>query len=865
MRFPVRPIASVVALSMFGGMGARGSGTWTTGENIAIPANIVTAGNSAVYEALVTAQNQGQLEFRDGARGALIAGERLELKPGFKAEAGATLWGMIDGNFNGISDHLESLDRDGDGYFDALEAVLGTSPTLDSTTFARDFDGDSRLDVVEDVIHGGTPSAYLPSGSYPGYQGRLAAGYAAFGSFYSVAVSGGLVGGLLPSLSEYFDFNFDVVYTFFSLAGWAHGISFPTEAGARYVVYCTAPNGQWVPCSNVILGDGQVWSGYSPLYDYLWQIPQFVTLVRLGEPSALIGSPQSVNLFNSGGEYIHEVKPEVKELEEEQEGAATYEVELAYENAVTSGGVVPIMYPKGATPSLANVRILGVEVGVTGSGTLTISFPGGLFGKLENWTFALIYYQSTPLRVDITGHRPGPDGAAIAEALEQNPANLVLPVNDNFDERLRFNGVLREDLSDTKIDLGTDADFVKLHLSVAPGLSQGVLAVKFIDTQGNEQDPVFSPFRFYPASGNGRLAGADLVIDLATPANPSALTGINTQAGVTLLIEAVEGRAGAVLALTYTLNDSKISDRLHLHAVDVDFLETSGPGALDDDDENLVNPQRHAMMVPLSAGEQSSGSGEVRVKVTPSSLAGNLELAWAAPGAPSTFSAVTLTGDQTVIIGGNQHSFLSPPLHVQWLPNGQIVGGLNVDFVARRPRDPTQKLKVALWRIGLTGASLPAEPYSAAAVLGFLNETWSKQANVHFEIIGGGWQAAAVAYDLNGDGVLTLQSSNAEVEKILNDASAPGTDVAVYVVQKMPEAAGAQLPGTVGTYLAIQAVGGGTSSLTVLAQEVGHVLGVPEEPDGLLSGDVISDPPSFGASNIRKVDWRAANPEGLLP
>jgi len=495
-------LAAALSVATMASMDLKAAGTWTNGDNITIPANIVTAGNSAVYEGLYTVQNQGQLEFRSGSDGAIIAGQQIDLKPGFKAESGSELWAMIDANFNGLSDYIESLDADGDGYFDALELFLGTSPNLSSNSYSLDFDGDGTLDIVDDIIHGGTPSSYLPVGYYPGYQGLLLGGYAAYGSIESVSVNGGLVYGWIPSLSDYFDFDFSVVITYFAFDGWGHTLRFVTEAGARYMLYCTNASGQWVACSNVINGTGLEWEGESLyLFDYLWQIPQFVALVRLGEATAEVGSAQPVNIFNSGGaEVLQEVTPEVKELDEDDQ---SYLIDLLYDLAgMPSGGVTAIAYPKGSTPSLANIRILGVQVGLSGSGKITVRFPFGALGDLENWTLALVYADQDPIGVNLSGHLPGPSGAAIAENQEDDPANLLLPVNDDFEERRRSNHVPQPDYNDSVIDTQVDPDYMRLHLAVSSGLSRGVVSLKYLHPNGTLYDPdLVAPLKIHTVDG----------------------------------------------------------------------------------------------------------------------------------------------------------------------------------------------------------------------------------------------------------------------------------------------------------------------------------------------------------------------------
>ena len=52
------------------------------------------------------------------------------------------------------------------------------------------------------------------------------------------------------------------------------------------------------------------------------------------------------------------------------------------------------------------------------------------------------------IQMDIAGHLPGPNGQRISEADENDPDKLVVPVNDNYDERRQSNGMLESDNDD---------------------------------------------------------------------------------------------------------------------------------------------------------------------------------------------------------------------------------------------------------------------------------------------------------------------------------------------------------------------------------------------------------------------------------
>lgn len=153
---------------------------------------------------------------------------------------------------------------------------------------------------------------------------------------------------------------------------------------------------------------------------------------------------------------------------------------------------------------------------------------------------------------------------------------------------------------------------------------------------------------------------------------------------------------------------------------------------------------------------------------------------------------------------------------------------------------------------------IPAAPYTQAEILAFLQQTWTAQANVQFEVVQD-WQLEEVDYDLNDDGALSTQSGSVEFTEIKSHATNPDASINIYVVQKMPHAL-ATRASTGGVFIALENRDSQTTLLSQLAQEVGHELGIPEtddDPDD--AGNVMSDPQIPGSTQVRKKDWRKAN------
>ncbi len=134
------------------------------------------------------------------------------------------------------------------------------------------------------------------------------------------------------------------------------------------------------------------------LFELLVQdLPTAYRLVKFGKASAVIGSPIAGNYLGTGGDE------ELQKVEAAVTGnsGGIFTVELAHDTPPLTGGAVAVIYPKGQTPAIANIKVLGVELGVTASGTLVVSFPSSLVGgALENYEFAIVFSEEPPIKID---------------------------------------------------------------------------------------------------------------------------------------------------------------------------------------------------------------------------------------------------------------------------------------------------------------------------------------------------------------------------------------------------------------------------------------------------------------------------------
>ncbi len=293
------------------------SGTYKyTGNNYNIPSNVIAySGDSYTYEGLNTVQNNGRIEFKSGSTGTIAAGSKISLYPstsnysgtnssfygrkmGFMAHSGSTVHGFIDSNFNGISDYIEGLDADGDGLFDDLEDVLGTSNSQGTPGFEADMNGDGILDKVVNVVPGGTTSQFLPGGAFPGYLNGVSGSvsvntfYQAHGTYYSQTVgyfNPSSVGLYFGSLSEWLNLYFSVTYTYFVFETWTQHVEFQAANGVEYVVQGYHNGSGWFDIDtilgtggfeSVILGGPNANDIYADLYA---DLPIFIAIVQLGK------------------------------------------------------------------------------------------------------------------------------------------------------------------------------------------------------------------------------------------------------------------------------------------------------------------------------------------------------------------------------------------------------------------------------------------------------------------------------------------------------------------------------------------------------------------------------------------------------
>jgi hypothetical protein len=464
------------------------------------------------------------------------------------------------------------------------------------------------------------------------------------------------------------------------------------------------------------------------------------------------------------------------------------------------------------------------------------------------------------VRFGITGHLPGPNGASVSETDEDDPNNLVIIANDNFDERRRVDGVLQPDYNDNVLQIAKDHNYNRIKLRFPSQIKEGRLKLTSARGDLSEELPASLYFELYSDDGLTRIVTEDFEIDLANPTGQ--LSDIATLGEITLLIEAQDYLSETLppLRLTWSYEDGPIElapDELHFHLIDIDFEDTAGPGALDDDDEGFSMPHRWAMMVPLNGDENSFGSGDVRVKVSPSSLASKIQVDWSAGAAvPSSFGPHLLSsGSELLTIDGSGRA-LGAPLEFRWLPSAQLIDGLNVDFMPRRPKNSAEKVKVALWRIKDVGGLEPNITLPQHVILAFLEESWTHGANVYFEVIQDWGEPQTLFYDLNYDNVLSDQSNLQEYAQIVDGIRHPNADVNIYLVKDISGRVAAAAESFDAIFISEE-----IPHSSVVAQEVGHILGIPE---GTTDGDdledklnVMSDNPHInGSTQIRRIDWR---------
>lgn len=304
---------ALAAIALAAGSPAHAGDVWeTTRLNInLLPPNVVAYnGETKIYEAggSITV---GSGTYFTGSQVVLAAGDTISFLPGFLAQQGSSVTGIIDADHNGISDYLESVDTDGDGYFDALESYLGTRNGAQSHHHDIDVNRDGVFDAVEDVMTLGTPSA-LGVSEYPtsdGYRSSLGSEIFPYGTSYSVTVSDGgslfdrFLSGYLPSwFAENLHLDFSYTYEYYNFQGYYAGIFVWPQAQGDYGLYAMDPWLGWVPLVEFTRAGSQGYTFYSPLYDDVWQMPQFLQLVKYGSatPTSVPGGFDILSILGAG-------------------------------------------------------------------------------------------------------------------------------------------------------------------------------------------------------------------------------------------------------------------------------------------------------------------------------------------------------------------------------------------------------------------------------------------------------------------------------------------------------------------------------------------------------------------------------------
>gem|GEM_PF-2299045 len=130
--------------------------------------------------------------------------------------------------------------------------------------------------------------------------------------------------------------------------------------------------------------NGSSWWGLSGLFSgndnslleciFGGSAPVYTRLVEYGEASQLVGSISNVSIFGGlGMEKLQKVTEAIKSIT-----GGILEIELNIPTPPLTGGVTAIAWPKGSSPTAANIKVLGVKVGVTASGDLLVSVPSSI-------------------------------------------------------------------------------------------------------------------------------------------------------------------------------------------------------------------------------------------------------------------------------------------------------------------------------------------------------------------------------------------------------------------------------------------------------------------------------------------------------
>lgn len=189
----------------------------------------------------------------------------------------------------------------------------------------------------------------------------------------------------------------------------------------------------------------------------LFEIPHYFRILKLSKPPAVLSSPLQGNYLESGGEeHLQVVQVSIGEPIE-----GIYTVEIPHGTPPVNGGVAAVLYPKGSVPTIANIKILAIELGVTASGQLTVSFPASLIGVPSDVEFAVIFFEIEPIRVEVDD--TDPETYKVHSVLEETLLTHFVTARQQGQIALRVHGLTQQqganlawETSDTLVNLTVD-------------------------------------------------------------------------------------------------------------------------------------------------------------------------------------------------------------------------------------------------------------------------------------------------------------------------------------------------------------------------------------------------------------------------
>jgi hypothetical protein len=266
-------------------------------------------------------------------------------------------------------------------------------------------------------------------------------------------------------------------------------------------------------------------------------------------------------------------------------------------------------------------------------------------------------------------------------------------------------------------------------------------------------------------------------------------------------------------------------------------------------------------MVPLG-GSGVGGENTMIVSVSPSSLRDRIKI-WTEelPIASVPWNLPPNSSDP-VRVSGYSHG--KTELIATIGSNGAEMSRMFVDVKQQRGT-----VKYALYHIRLTGSQTeyPERTFDEESGESFMTATWSRQANVLLNEtpLTPSERDRTIAYDTviadgkleSGKG-LNSPDRHDEMLALINAVTPPPDTTPVFIVKEIRGVVAFEYAGAVFLQEG--------NRLPEFAQEVGHVLGVPESYDDEVDvSNVLSDPQVIqenpvGPRHIRRKDWNAANP-----